>query len=123
MANKQISYTKIRKSSNMNVMDKLKDLNNEITSDLPLLLTFLSKYFVTVSHGITKNIPSSNKSPMNYIGNIIQNSFFTAPSLLVEVLDIISLLEYRKFLGPSVFLQTVKAHLPFDIFSFITNHK
>ena len=66
-----------------------------------ILLLLLTSYFVTVSRDITKNIPRSNKSPINFMGDRVQNSFFAAPSFPVEISDIISLLKSGKSLGPN----------------------
>ena len=57
------SVISIRKSSNVNVISKLKDKNGNITSDPSVIANVFNKYFVNVSHDITKNLPISNKSP------------------------------------------------------------
>ena len=49
------SVISIRKSSNVNVISKLKDKNGNITSDPAFIANIFNKYFVNVSYDITKN--------------------------------------------------------------------
>ena len=77
----------------------LKDSNGNITSDPVVIANIFNKFFVDVSHDISKNIPRSNKSPVDFMGDKIGNSFFTAPSVLFEISDIISALKSGKSLG------------------------
>ena len=63
--------------------------------------TFLISTFFNVSHDITKNLPVSNKSPLNFMADRNGNSFFTAPSPPYEISDIISTLKSVKSLGPN----------------------
>ena len=95
------SVISIRKSSNVNVISKLKDSNGNVTSDPAIIASIFNKYFVNVSHNITRNIPRSKKSPMDFMGDRVGNSFFTAPSTAFEISDIISLLKSGKSLGPN----------------------
>ena len=95
------SVISIRKSSNINVISKLKDKNGNITSDPAVIANIFNKYFVNVSHDITKNLPRPNKSPVNFMAGRIGNSFFTAPSVPFEISDIISTLKSGKSLGPN----------------------
>ena len=73
----------IRKSSNINVISQLKDSNGNIKSDPAAIASIFNKCFVTATRDITKNIPRSNKSPINFMGDRLQNSFFAAPSFPV----------------------------------------
>ena len=95
------SVISIRKSSNVNVISKLKDSNENVTSDPAIIASIFNKYFVNVSHNITRNIPRSKKSPMDFMGDRVGNSFFTTPSTAFEISDIISLLKSGKSLGPN----------------------
>ena len=95
------SVINIKKSSNVNVISKLKDSDGNITSDPAVIANIFNKFFVNVSHDITKNIPRPNKSPVNFMGGRIENSFFIAPSIPSDVSDIISLLKSGKSLGPN----------------------
>ena len=95
------SVISIRKSSNVNVISKLKDSNGNITSDPAVIANIFNKFFVNVSHNITKNIPRSDKSPVDFMRNRIGNSFFTAPSVPLEISEIISLLKTGKSMGPN----------------------
>ena len=95
------SVIDVRRSSNINVISKLKDSSGNTTSDPVVIANIFNKFFVNVSHDITKNIPRSNKSPVNFMGDTIGNSFFTAPSVPFEISDIISALKSGKSLGPN----------------------
>ena len=95
------SVVSIRKSSNMNVINKLKDSNGNITSDPAVIANIFNKFFVNVSQDITKNIPRSKRSPVDFMGDRVGNSFFIAPSVPFEISDIISALKSGKSLGPN----------------------
>ena len=95
------SVVDVRKSSNINVISKLKDSNCNTTSDPAVIAKIFNKFFVNVSHDIAKNIPRSNKSPLSFMGGRVGNSFFTAPTVPTEISDIISLLKSGKSLGPN----------------------
>ena len=76
------SVISIRKSSNINVINRLKDSNGNIKSDPAVIANIVDKYFVTVSPNITKNIPRSIKSPINFMGDRVQTlSLLHLPSL------------------------------------------
>ena len=107
------SVINIRQSSNINVISKLKDSNGNISSDSAVVANTFNKFFVNVSHNITKTIPRSNKSPVDFMGDRTGNSFFTAPSVPNEISEIISLLKTGKSLGPdSIPMKILKAPLP-----------
>ena len=95
------SVIDVRKSSNINVISKLKDSNGNTTSDPAVIANIFNKFFVNVSHDIAKNIPRSNKSPLSFMGGRVGNSLFTAPTVPTEISDIISLLKSGKSLGPN----------------------
>ena len=58
-----------------------------------------NNFFVNVSHNITKPTPRTNTSPVDFMGEILGNSFFIAPSVPLEISEIISLLKTGKSLG------------------------
>ena len=111
------SVISIRKSSNVNVISKLKDKNGNITSDPAVIANIFNKYFVNVSHDITKNLPISNKSPLNFMADRNGNSFFTVPSTPYEISDIISTLKSGNSLGPNSIPMKVLKSLSSLIFS------
>ena len=69
------SVISIRKSSNVNVISKQKDKNANITSDPAVIANIFNKYFVNVAQDITKNLPISNKSHLNFMADRNGNSF------------------------------------------------
>lgn len=95
------SVVSIKQANKINVVNKLKDANGNTTSDPAVIANIFNKFFVNVAHDITKNIPRSNKSPLEFMGNRIGNSFFSAPSVPSEIFDIISALQSGKSLGPN----------------------
>ena len=95
------SVISIRKSNNLNVINKLKDPSGNITSDPTVIANIFNKFYVNVSHDITKNLPRSNKSPVTFMGDRAGNSFFISPSVPSDISDIIALLKSGKSLGPN----------------------
>ena len=95
------SVVSIRESNNVNIINKLKDSIGNITSDPVVIANIFNKFFVNVSHDITKNISQSNKSPLDYLVDKGGKSFFIAPSVPHELSDIISVLKSGKSLGPN----------------------
>ena len=63
------SVVSIRKSSNMNVINTLKDSNGNVTSDPTFIARILDKFVINASHDTTKNITISNKSPVEFMGD------------------------------------------------------
>ena len=113
----------VRKSSNVNVISKLKDQNGNITSDPAIIANIFNKYFVNVSRDITRNLSISNKSPVNFMADKNGNSFFTAPSTPYEISDIISTLKSGKSLGPNSIPMNSKISFFTDIFSTFSNYQ
>ena len=91
----------IKKSSNINVIKKLENSNGNISSDPAVIASIFNRFLVNVSHDITRNIPRSNKSPVDFMGDRVGNSFFIAPSVPFEIFDIISALKSGKSLRPN----------------------
>ena len=85
------SVISIRKSSNVNVINKLGDPDGNITSDPKVIANIFNKFFVNISHDITKTVPRSNKSRITFMSDRVGNSFFIAPSVPSDISDIISL--------------------------------
>ena len=63
------------KSSPVNVINKLKDANGNLTTDSATMATIFNNLFVNVAYGVTKRIPRSPKSPLDYLDNENPNSF------------------------------------------------
>ena len=95
------SIIDIRKSNNINIINKLKDSTGNITSDHAVIANIFNEFFVNVSNNITKNVPRTFKSSMNFMESRVGHSFFTAPSVPSEISDIISLSKLGKSLGPN----------------------
>ena len=80
------SVVSVKKSSNLNVIKKWKDSNGNITSDPVVIASIFNKFFVNVSHDITKNIPRSNKSLVDFMGDRVRNSFLPHPQFPLKYL-------------------------------------
>ena len=89
------------KNSQVNVINKLKDKNGNMTTDPATMATIFNDFFVNVADGVTKRIPRSPKSPLDYLDNKNHNSFFITPTAPLEIVDIINVLKTGKSLGPN----------------------
>ena len=84
------------KNSHVSVINKLKDTNGNLTTDSTAMANIFNKFFVNVADGVTKNIPRSPRSPLNYLKNKNPSSFFISPTAPYEISDIIDLLKTGK---------------------------
>ena len=57
--------------------------------------------YVNVADGITKIIPLTPQSPLDYLSDRICRSLFLTPVTMIEVNDLINILNPSKFLGPN----------------------
>ena len=89
------------KNSQVNVINKLKDKNGNITTDSVTMATILNDFFVNVADSVTKRIPRSLKPLLDYLDNENPNSFFITPTAPLEIVDIIDVLKTDKSLGPN----------------------
>ena len=58
-------------------------------------------FYVNVADGITKTIPLTRKSSLDYLSGRMRNSLFLAPVTLIEVNDLINILNPSKSAGPN----------------------
>ena len=58
-------------------------------------------FYINVADSITKSIPVTPKSPLDYLSNRTGNSLFLTPVTLMEVNDLISILNPSKSVGPN----------------------
>ena len=84
------------KSSHVNVMNKLKDTNGNLITDSTAIANIYNNYFVNLADGVTKNIPRSPKSPLDYLDNRNQLFFFISPATPYGISDIIDLFKTSK---------------------------
>ena len=89
------------KNSQVNVVNKLKDSNGKITTDSAEMASRFNDFFVNVADSITKKIPRSPKSPLDYLGDENPHSFFIGPSAPIEASDVINALKSDKSVGPN----------------------
>ena len=63
------------KNSRVNVINKVKDANGNTTTDSATMATIFNDFFVNVADGVTKVIPRSPKSPLDYLDKESPHSF------------------------------------------------
>ena len=86
----KLLWTGIRSSSGMknnhaNVVNKLKDINGNLITDSTAMANILHNSFGKGADGVTKNIPRSLKSPLEYLDNKNLHSFFIFPAAPCEI--------------------------------------
>ena len=74
--------------NNRNGISKLVYNNRVITAPKNIADAF-GQYFSTIGTTLDSNIPTSNLSPLDYLGTALDNSIFIAPSSAEEVTSII----------------------------------
>ena len=89
------------KNSHVNIINKIKDVNGNLTTDSSKMANIYNDFFVNVADNITKKIPRSKKSPMDYLSNKNPHSFFISPSVPYEISDIIDQFKTGKSIGPN----------------------
>ena len=89
------------KNTHVNVINKLKDTNGNLITDSTAMANIFNNFFVNVADGVTKNIPRSPKSPLDYLGNKNPHSFFISPAAPYEISDIIDSFKTGKSIGPN----------------------
>ena len=89
------------KSSTSSSINKLKDKDGNVTSDPDKMSNIFNDFYVNVADSITKSIPMTPKSPLDYLSNRTGNSLFLTPVTLMEVDDLISILNPSKSVGPN----------------------
>ena len=84
------------KNTHVSVISKLKDSNGNLITDSTAMANIFNNFFVNVADGVTKNIPRSPKSPLDYLENKNSHSFFISPAAPYEISDIIDLFKTGK---------------------------
>ena len=88
-------------SSTSSSINKIKDKDGNVTSDPNKMSNIFNDFYVNVADSITKSIPMTPKSPLDYLSNRTGNSLFLTPVTLMEVNDLISILNPSKSVGPN----------------------
>ena len=60
--------------------DVILNHNGSTVSDPSAIAEVFNNYFSNVSSNLDRNIPHSNISPLNFLGALVENSFFDIPS-------------------------------------------
>ena len=64
------------KSSTSSSINKIKGKDGNLTSDPSKMSNIFNDFYVNVADGITKTIPLTPKSPLDYLSSRTCNSFF-----------------------------------------------
>ena len=72
-----------------------------VSIDPTMIANTFNNFFANVAGNITKSIPRTRKSPMDYLGNRNEHSFFMTQILPMEISGIISSLKTGKSIGPN----------------------
>ena len=78
----------------------IKDKNGNISSDPTEISNIFKYYFVSIADCLSKNIPRTPESALDYLKNKNANSTFLSPVTHMEIENIISNLDSLKFIGP-----------------------
>ena len=89
------------KPGNFDSVRFLKDENGSRISDPVKIANEFNNYFTNVANSITKKIPRTPKSPLDYLSNPNLDSFFISPCTAEEVSSHIQSLKNGKSSGPN----------------------
>ena len=89
------------KSSTSSSINTIKDKDGNVTSDPSKMSNIFNDFYVNVADGITKTIPLTPKSPIDYSSDRTCNSLFLTPVTLIEINDLINILNPSKSVGPN----------------------
>ena len=89
------------KSSTSSTINKIKDMEGNVTSEPSKISNIFNDFFVNVADEIRKSIPKTPKSPLDYLSNRTSNSLFLTPVTFIEVNDLINTLNPSKSVGPN----------------------
>ena len=89
------------KSFTSSSINKIKGNDGNVTSDPSDMSNIFNNFYINVASSITKTIPITPKSPLDYLTNRASNSLFLTPVTPLEVKDIIDALNPSKSVGPN----------------------
>ena len=87
------------KPNKSDTFSHLIDDNGIKISDSVHIANEFNEYFTKVAEGITKKIPTTQKSPLSYLSNSNADSFFLSPCAVNEVSNVIQSLKNGKSSG------------------------
>ena len=88
------------KNSKVNIVNKLNDVNGTLTNDPTVIANTFNDFFVNVAGNVTKGMPRTRKSPMDYLGTRNKYTFFMTPAIPMEISDIINSFQKWKIYRP-----------------------
>ena len=110
-------------SNNLDSISYLTDENGSQMKDPVKVANQFNHHFTSVADDITQKIPRNPRSPLSYLANPNQDSFFIFPSTSDEVSEVIKSLKNGKSSGPnSIPIKLMKfldPHISIDLSSLI----
>ena len=89
------------KSFTSSSINKIRGNDGNVTSEPSDMSNIFNNFYINVASSITKTIPITPKSPLDYLTNRASNSLFLTPVTPLEVKDIIDALNPSKSVGPN----------------------
>ena len=89
------------KSPTSSSINKIKGKDGNVTSDPAKISNVFNDFYVNVVDGITKTIPLTPKSPLDYLSKRACNSLFLTLVTAIEVNDLINISNSSKSVGPN----------------------
>ena len=107
------------KSNNLYTISYLTDKHGSQMKDPVKVANQFKIFFTSVTNDITQRIPRNKKSPLSYLTNPNQDSFFIFPSTSDEVSEVIKSLKNSKSSGlnsiPIKLLKILDPHIVIDL--------
>ena len=92
---------KMKASNDINPIPNLKDENGTKITDPIIIANKFNDYFLNVANKITSKIPRNPNSPLRYLNDYNNNSFFLSPTVPGEISAIIKSINKGKSAGPN----------------------
>ena len=89
------------KSFTSSSINKIKGNDGNVASEPSDMSNIFNNFYINVASSITKTIPITPESPLDYLTNRASNSLFLTPVTPLEVKDIIDALNPSKSVGPN----------------------
>ena len=89
------------KKTKQNIQPVNLNIDDKLSTDVVQISEHFNDYFTSIASKIDSKIVQSAKSPLDYLTDYQQNSFFLNPTTKEEVEDIISTMKNNKATGPN----------------------
>ena len=108
------------KSNNVDKIPHVTDKNGSQIKDPVKIANQFNQYFTNDANNIAKNIPRNPRSPLSFLANPNDESFFIFPCTSCEVSEVIKSLKNAKFSAPnSIPIKLLKILDPFILLVYL----